>query len=393
MAEALQTLTIDAEFRAIIPRLATDERAQLEANVLAEGCRDALVVWQGILLDGHNRYEICTAHGIPFDTLDIDLPDRDAAITWIINNQLGRRNLTPEQASYLRGQRYNREKRQGERTDLTSGNSCTKSTANRLGDEYKVSERTIKNDGQFAQAVDMAGDVLGENVKQEILSRDSELSKKDVIALVRLEPEEIEPVAGLVLSGELPNVAAAKREYKRRKDAENLPDVPEPTGKYRCIVIDPPWDFGDEGDVSQMGRGIPKYATMPIDEVERLPVAELADDDCHLYLWITNRSLPKGFRLLEAWGFRYITTLTWCKPSIGVGNYFRNNTEHMLFAVKGSQRLTRFDVGTWFQAPRGKEHSEKPDEAYSLIASCSPGPRLDMFARKARDGFTIWGNL
>ncbi len=392
MAEALQTLTIDAEFRAIIPRLATDERAQLEANVLAEGCRDALVVWQGILLDGHNRYEICTAHGIPFDTLDIDLPDRDAAITWIINNQLGRRNLTPEQASYLRGQRYNREKTAGHGAKSGYQNDNQK-THERLADEYKVGPATIVRDGQFAQAVDMAGDVLGENVKQEILSRDSELSKKDVIALVRLEPEEIEPVARLVLSGELPNVAAAKREYKRRKDAENLPDVPEPTGKYRCIVIDPPWDFGDEGDVSQMGRGIPKYATMPIDEVERLPVAELADDDCHLYLWITNRSLPKGFRLLEAWGFRYITTLTWCKPSIGVGNYFRNNTEHMLFAVKGSQRLTRFDVGTWFQAPRGKEHSEKPDEAYSLIASCSPGPRLDMFARKARDGFTIWGNL
>ena len=123
-----------------------------------------------------------------------------------------------------------------------------------------------------------------------------------------------------------------------------------------------------------------------------LPVDKLADDDCHIYLWITNRSLPKGFALLEKWGFRYITTLTWCKPSFGMGNYFRGSTEHVLFGVRGSQPLKRKNVGTWFSAPRGPlGHSSKPVEFYDLVESCSPGPSLEMFARGNRDGWVSWG--
>jgi N6-adenosine-specific RNA methylase IME4 len=108
-------------------------------------------------------------------------------------------------------------------------------------------------------------------------------------------------------------------------------------------------------------------------------------------LWVTNRSLPKAFRLIEAWGFRYITCLTWVKPSIGMGNYFRGSTEQVLFAVKGSQMLKRRDVGTHFEAKRGDGHSAKPDEFYSLVESCSYGPYIDVFGRKERDGWTVWG--
>jgi N6-adenosine-specific RNA methylase IME4 len=144
--------------------------------------------------------------------------------------------------------------------------------------------------------------------------------------------------------------------------------------------------------VNQLGRAKPDYATMSIEELSELPVDKLTDKDCHLYLWITNRSLPKGFELLEKWGFRYITCLTWCKPSIGMGNYFRGSSEQILFGVKGSQLLLRKDVGTWFAAPRGEGgHSSKPKQAYELIESCSPGPYLDMFSRTERKGWVSWG--
>ena len=108
-------IQIESEFKALIPPLSKEEYQQLEANILAEGCRDALVVWhplehECILLDGHNRYEICQKHGIDFDITPIDCFDRQEALNWIINNQLGRRNLHPDQASYLRGKRYNGEK-------------------------------------------------------------------------------------------------------------------------------------------------------------------------------------------------------------------------------------------------------------------------------------------
>ena len=130
---------------------------------------------------------------------------------------------------------------------------------------------------------------------------------------------------------------------------------------------------------------------MPIDDIAKLPIDKISDDNCHLYLWVTNRSLPKAFSLIEKWGFRYITCLTWVKPSFGIGNYFRGSTEQVLFAVKGSQPLKRKDVSTHFLADRGKGHSAKPDEFYKLVESCSYAPFIDVFGRKERDGWSVWG--
>lgn len=186
----------------------------------------------------------------------------------------------------------------------------------------------------------------------------------------------------------------ARQEERRVENAakvESLATPLEAKGLFQTIVIDPPWDWSDEGDVNQFGRAKPEYSTMPFDEIKNLPVARIADENCHLYLWVTNRSLPKAFALIEAWGFRYITCLTWVKPSIGMGNYFRGSTEQILFAVKGSQPLKRHDVGTAFTAPRGVGHSSKPDEFYQLVESCSYAPFIDIFGRKNRDGWSVWG--
>ena len=184
------------------------------------------------------------------------------------------------------------------------------------------------------------------------------------------------------------------REAQRQENAGKIQELATPLeakGLFQTIVIDPPWDWGDEGDVNQMGRAKPDYHTMPIEEIMALPVGQIADENCHLYLWTTNRSLPKAFRLLEAWGFRYITCITWVKPYYGMGNYFRGDTEQILFGVKGSQPLKRKDVGTHFEAPRGKGHSAKPEEFYTLVESCSYGPYIDIFGRRGREGWSVWG--
>lgn len=186
----------------------------------------------------------------------------------------------------------------------------------------------------------------------------------------------------------------AGREAQRQENAakiETLNTPLEAQGLFQTIVIDPPWDWGDEGDINQLGRAKPDYATMPIDEIEKLPVRKIADENCHLYLWVTNRSLPKAFRLMEAWGFRYITCLTWVKPSYGMGNYFRGATEQVLFGVKGHQLLKRKDAPTYFEAPRGNGHSAKPDKFYSMVESCSYGPYIDIFGRSDRPGWSVWG--
>lgn len=187
-----------------------------------------------------------------------------------------------------------------------------------------------------------------------------------------------------------------KREARREENREKVAKVEAPdrlvgAARFATIAIDPPWDWGDEGDIDQMGRAKPQYETMSLEKLLDLPVEKLADVDCHLYLWITNRSLPKGFQLIDRWGFRYVTCITWVKPHFGMGNYFRGQTEQILFAVRGSQPLRRKDQGTVIYAPRGKEHSSKPEEFYAMVNSCSPGPYLEMFGRYKRRNWTVWG--
>lgn len=356
-------LTIDPEFRSLIPPLTDEERRQLEANVRADGCRDPLVVWNGknILLDGHNRNDICERFGIPFKTSEKHFEDRDAAKVWIINNQFGRRNLTLFQRAEL-GLKLEpllaakaKERQRGGRGGMLLQNSgqAKGTTEKDIAKVAGVSHDTIHKAKVIAAKAP-------EPVKEQL--RRGETSINSVYTDIRRKEKE------------------DRREERRESNRKLINAAPAPTAaiksgaKFSTIVIDPPWDWGDEGDVDQLGRARPVYGTMPFDEVKALPVAKLADDDCHLYLWITNRSLPKGFALLDAWGFRYVTCLTWCKPSIGMGNYFRGSTEQVLFAVKGSQPLKRKNVGTWFTAPRGADHSSKPAEFFELVESCSPGP-------------------
>lgn len=230
--------------------------------------------------------------------------------------------------------------------------------------------------------------------------------------LSAISPEVFEAhVAGKIKKGEQPSQVQLLRELKETKreerraenkakvgttaQAEDRPRVS--AARYATIVADPPWSPEAAGVVDVYGRSNPTYTTMGAAEIAALivdgePVRELADDDAHLYLWVTNRTIWHGPAIMEAWGFRYVGMVTWCKPSIGMGNYFRNNTEHVLFGVRGSQGLKVRDQGTWFQAARGPAgHSSKPEEFYELVDRCSPGPVLELFGRRQRAGWIVWG--
>jgi N6-adenosine-specific RNA methylase IME4 len=192
---------------------------------------------------------------------------------------------------------------------------------------------------------------------------------------------------------ELKEIVRETRRIENRAKVAGVPNALATDVKFPTIVIDCPWDWGDEGDQDQLGRARPDYGTMTIEQLMEFSlVSDHADVDCHLYMWITNRSLPKGFALLDRWGFRYVTMLTWNKPSYGMGNYFRGQTEHILFGVKGSQMLKRKDIGTSFNWPRGPNgHSSKPLEMYEMVESASPGPYLEIFSRHDRADWTSWG--
>jgi hypothetical protein len=185
-----RTVIVNPDLQSLIPRLTAEEYAQLEANLLQDGCRDPLIVWeeQQTLLDGHNRLAICEHHGLDYQLHALSLPDLDAAKAWMITNQLGRRNLTPEQISYYRGGQYNLQKRQGKRTDVTSGNSYQKSqnTATQFAQVHKVAEKTIRNDSAYARDVDLIAAAVGPEARQSLLARETKVTKRDVRKLAQI---------------------------------------------------------------------------------------------------------------------------------------------------------------------------------------------------------------
>jgi len=173
------------------------------------------------------------------------------------------------------------------------------------------------------------------------------------------------------------------------------------TGRFATILADPPWQFQNRtGKMAPEHKRLLRYPTMELEEILELPVANLAAAQSHLYLWVPNALLAEGLAAMGRWGFTYKTNLVWFKirqdggpDGRGVGFYFRNVTELVLFGVRGSLRTLkpgRTQVNL-FQT-RKREHSRKPDELYGLIEACSPGPYLELFARFPREGWCQWGN-
>ena len=172
-------------------------------------------------------------------------------------------------------------------------------------------------------------------------------------------------------------------------------------GQYKTILADPPWRFSNStGKVAPEHKRLSRYETMSFADIEALPVPRVSDPKSHLYLWCPNALLPQGLSVMQAWGFHYKGNIVWHKirkdggpDGRGVGFYFRNVTELILFGTRGSLRTGppgRRQVN--FLATRKREHSRKPDEIYPIIEACSFGPFLELFARHSRPGWASWGN-
>jgi N6-adenosine-specific RNA methylase IME4 len=190
-----------------------------------------------------------------------------------------------------------------------------------------------------------------------------------------------------------------------RKDPEDFTvglDLASLGGKpFQTVLADPPWRFQNRtGKVAPEHKRLSRYDTMTWKDIAALPVADLTAKEAHCYLWVPNALLDEGLKVLEAWGFTYKSNLVWYKTrkdggpdGRGVGFYFRNVTELILFGVKGRMRTLppgRSQVN--LLATRKREHSRKPDEIFPLIESCSPGPFLELFARYPQPGWTVWGD-
>jgi N6-adenosine-specific RNA methylase IME4 len=218
---------------------------------------------------------------------------------------------------------------------------------------------------------------------------EAHLSLSHLRALAPLEAAEQHQLAPIISPLTVAEARRVIREWRAQTRTAQMAKEPPPfpIGTWRTIVADPPYRYEhDWGD----GLAADHYATMTCEEISALPISGRAAPDSHLYLWAPVTKIPDGIAICEAWGFRFVSLLTWVKPGLGLGTYWRISTEHIIFGVRG-RLATRPNHRNWFEARRGR-HSAKPAEFYTLVENASPGPYLELFARQRREGWETWGN-
>jgi N6-adenosine-specific RNA methylase IME4 len=397
MPQVFEDIIVDAEFASLIPPLSAEERQQLEENIVEHGgARDPLVVWASkgtlTLLDGHNRYEICTRLGLPFDVHEMRLGSRDEASDWMDRNQLGRRNLHPDAFTLLLGRRYNRAKKAAHRPDKSVNvTELSGVTAERLAKEHGVTEKTVRNAGKFAEAVAKAEQISpGIGLKVAHGQAPARAAVIKAAALLEKSPDR----ARQIIDGGK-KMADVIREEKRAEVVAKLENVEARkaktlAGHYDVIVIDPPWPMEKiERDVTPEQVAF-EYPTMQEHELAAMQLP--AADDCHVWVWTTQKFLPMCLRLLDAWGLKYVCTFVWHKPGgfqpFGLPQY---NCEFAVYARRGTpQFIDTKAFPVCFNAHRGK-HSEKPEAFYDVVRRVTAGRRIDIFNRRKIEGFDVWG--
>lgn len=357
-------MRIDDEFKSLIPPLLPEEYIGLEESIKEEGCRDAIIIWDGIIIDGHNRYEICKNHNIKFRTIEKKFNDRDEAKIWILKNQFNRRNLSELDKYRLTTQKLEIESLR-DKAKEHHGRGKTLSTNDKVIDTRKEIAKDLKwSTGKVAQA--------------EIVEKKASFEQKENIAYGK---ESIHSVY-------------KKLQYKQIINDFVQPELPY--GKYNIILADPSWKYYEGGLHNQSQH----YKTLEIEEIKKIPVSDLSADNSILFLWVTFPILKEAFEVIEAWGFKYSTVgFVWIKKNkkedsyfFGLGNWTRSNVELCLIATRG--KILRQDASiSQIIDSKIEEHSKKPDVIYDkIIQLVGDLPKIELFARQKREGWESWGN-
>lgn len=386
--------TISETIRDLIPPLLPEELGQLTENVRRDGCREPLVVWKQrrFLLDGHNRYAICRKWRIPFKTAFLSFPDDAAAHAWVIRNQFGRRNLSPYQRSELALKlepmltvKAKEKQSAAGRNKLPQNSAEATETREAVAYVAKVSHDTISK-------VKFIAKVATEETKEKLRAGTLTINK------VHRDLKQKQKVTEIVRK-------AAEEEVQHSRPPGLVRQLEDLLGRYRTVLLDPPWRYRDQSCSGAAGK---HYPTMTIEEIEALPVGAIVHPEGgHVWMWISWPQMRDGLhvRLFAAWGLEWKGEIVWHKPGtdlepepgteagpgrMGPGRWLRVETEILLLGVRGDCPRLVADVRGFRGEPRGP-HSEKPSIFYSDLERFSPGPRIELFSRRTREGWDRWG--
>ncbi len=368
----------------VFPLLKGTDFATLCEDIRAHGLRDPIVRvrsnGQSLVLDGRNRLRACIETGVRPQFRDYKGKD-DFEFVWSTNKE--RRHLEPGRIVALRldweelRDKWRKVKQQRKRTGDKSRSDTQKGKAKRATSGTRLSPT-------FEQEKD-----------REARKARSQLAKAAGVGVATAQKaitvrQEDPDLHSAVCEGDL-TLNRAYRQVTQAKAIGRIEAEPQPlpTGRFRVVVVDPPWQYEKRKEDGTQ-RGKTPYPTMTVEEICRLPVQQHAEKNSILWLWTTNAHLPNAFEVAEAWGFTYKTLLTWAKPKMGLGDWLRGKTEHCLMCVRGKPVVKLKNQTTLLEAPT-REHSRKPEEFYRVVEKLCPGSKMEMFARSQRKGWTTWG--
>ncbi len=368
----MSDLLVDPEFKTLIPSLDPNELKDLEESILKEGCRDALVVWKetNTLLDGHNRLEICQHNGKPYQIKLISLPDRDTAKIWIINNQFARRNLSPYQRSVLALKLE----------DIISAKAR----------ENQIATQLVGKGVQKRETMVLENSPTPINTRVEV-AKIARVSDNTIAKVKAIEEKATPKQKAKLVTGEA-TINQVYVQVRRQEVKEQIKQTQWPTGKYRVIYADPPWQYSNNQPDYQTVQD-DHYPTMPLNDICKLPVGEISLDDAVLFLWATSPILEDAFKVINAWGFKYKASFIWDKVKHNMGHYNSIRHEFLLIAVRGSCQPDNLKLFDSVQTIERTDHSAKPEAFRTIIGTLYPyGKRIELFARAKADGWEQYGN-
>jgi N6-adenosine-specific RNA methylase IME4/anti-sigma28 factor (negative regulator of flagellin synthesis) len=379
----MKNIKIKPEFKSLIPPLEEAEAKQLEQNLINEGSRDPLVEWQGFLIDGHNRYEICTKHNLPFEVISKDFKTEAEARIWMRQNQMGRRNLTKAWAIdlqlenkkdlLLKGAKKRRDKKLGSNNPMVEKDCAT------LSDNDNVAQKEHRTRNEIAKAAGVSTGAVA--MSEQIKKKSPELWEK--------AKEGEVTISGAYTKIKKEEKKAARLEMiEEQKQAIESGEVKLPEGVFEVIALDPPWNYGREYDPDS------SRVANPYPEMTQAQLLELAPpfaDDSVCMLWTTHAFLFDAKELLDHWGFTYKATMVWDKGKMGMGHWLRMQCEFCLVGIKGKPKWNNTKWRDIITEAR-REHSRKPEAFYEMIEDVVTGRRLEFFSREQRKGWATYGN-
>jgi len=367
-------LKIKPEFKDLIPPPSKEELEGLEKNILANGCEQPIKLWQGFIVDGHNRYHLCSKHTLPFKTEELKRENENQVILWIIDHQLDRRNIS----LFSRGRLINRKRAE-----------YAKAAEERMLSGVAIDPP--QNSGEGSQCSDRRS-----RETDRKLAKESGISHDTLSRIAKIE-EKATPEQKKALEKNETSInevfTKISKEEKREARQEKLREMEFPKGKYRVIYADPPWDYGSSPTAKNTATPDLKYPVMSLEDICKMPVKEIADENAVLFLWATSYHLFQSKEVLDAWGFIYKSIFVWDKVKHNMGCYNSVRSEFLLIATKGSCTPDNLELIDSVQSIERTRHSEKPEEFRHIIETLYKyGNKVELFARKQTEGWNVYGN-